>query len=153
MPDDANDTTVICNVSSSLVLVGDPKFNFQILCREQLMSGSCCCWCTTHPSTWNKLCTTHHRDKQEDSWTISKLKDYKHRIEAGELKEARDKKGIVHHPVWDFIEPDHFMFPQLHVEIGLVKNVLENYNDFVEDQVAAAMPEQKICKKHRYNSY
>jgi hypothetical protein len=144
---DPNDTAVICNVSSFLVIVGDLKFYFQILGREN-MSGSWCCWCTTHPSTWDKLCTSHNRDKQEDTWTISKLKDYKHRIEAGQLKEAREKKGVVHHPVWDFIEPDHFMFPQLHVEIGLVNNVLENYYDFVEDQVEAATPEQKVARNN-----
>jgi hypothetical protein len=144
---DPNDTPVICNISSSLVVAGDLKFYFQILGREN-MSGSWCCWCTTHPSTWDKLCTSHHCDKQEDTWTISKLKDCKHRIEAGQLKEAREKKGIVHHPVWDFIEPDHFMFPQLHVEIGLVNNVLENYYDFVEDQVEAAMPEQKVARNN-----
>jgi hypothetical protein len=91
---DANDTTVICNISSSVVVVGDLKFYFQIPGREH-------------------ICVPH---KQEDTWTISKLKDYKHRIETGELKEAREKKGVVHHLVWDFIEPDHFMFPQLHVE-------------------------------------
>ncbi len=40
------------------------------------------------------------------------------------------------------------MFPQLHVEIGLVDNVLENYYDFVEDQVEAAMPEQKVARNN-----
>jgi len=108
--DDATDTPVICNVSSSLVVVGKLKFYFQTLGWEN-MSGSWCCWCTTHPSTWNTLCTTYHHNKEEDSWTIAKLKDYKYRIESGELKDARDKKGVVQHPVWDFIEPVHFMFP------------------------------------------
>jgi hypothetical protein len=112
------------------------------------MSGSWRCWCTTHPLTWDKLCTSHYHDTQGDSWTISKLKDYKHCIEARELKEAREKKGLVHHPVWDFIEPDHFMFLQLHVEIGLVNNMLENYNDFVEDQVEAATPEQMVARSN-----
>jgi hypothetical protein len=47
--------------------------------------------------------------------------------------------------MWDFIEPDHFMFPQLHDKIGLVNNVLKFFYDFVEDQVMAATPEQQIA--------
>jgi hypothetical protein len=36
----------------------------------------------------------------------------------------------------------------LHVEIGLVINVLENVYDFVEDQVEVATPEQKIAQNN-----
>jgi hypothetical protein len=111
------------------------------------MSGSWCCWCTKHPSTWYSLCH-HPHDKQDLAWTLSKIKEYRHQIEVGQLKEARYKKGIVKDPVWDFIEPDHFMFPQLHVEIGLVNNAFENFYDFVEDQVEAATPEQKIARNN-----
>ncbi len=50
--------------------------------------------------------------------------------------------------MWDIKEPDHFMFPQLHVEIGLVSNVLENFYDFVEEQVEAATPEQKVTQNN-----
>jgi hypothetical protein len=79
---------------------------------------------------------------------LSKIKEYRCQREAGPLKDARDKKGIVKDPVWDFIEPDHFMFPQLHIEIGLVNNVLEFFYDFIEDQVEAATPEQKIARNN-----
>jgi hypothetical protein len=61
-----------------------------------------------------------------------------HCIEVRELKDAKDNKCVVHHPVWDLIEPDHFVF--LHV--------VENYYDSIEDQVEAVMPEQKVaCNK------
>jgi hypothetical protein len=57
LPDDAIDMPLICNISSSLVVVGDLQFYFQVLgCKN--MSGSWYCWCTEHPSAWHSLC--HH---------------------------------------------------------------------------------------------
>jgi hypothetical protein len=38
------------------------------------------------------------------------------------------------------------MFPQLHVEIGLINNVLDNLYEFVEKQIEVATPEQKVAK-------
>ena len=145
LPNDDTDTQLHCNVPSSLVVVGDLKFYFQLLGREN-MSGSWCCWCTTHPSKWKPLCSMHQHNKEDDCWTIAKLKDYKRRIDLGELKEAKDIKGVVDNPIWDFIEPSNFMFPQLHVEIGLINNVLDNLYEFVEEQIEVATPEQKVAK-------
>jgi len=39
------------------------------------------------------------------------------------------------------------MFLQLPVLIRLVKNVLKNDFDFVEDQLESATPEQKVARK------
>jgi hypothetical protein len=36
----------------------------------------------------------------------------------------------------------------LHVEIGLVNNVLENFYYFVEDQGEAVTPEQKVARNN-----
>jgi hypothetical protein len=41
-PDNAIDTPLIFNISSSLVVVGDLKFYFQVLGHENI-SGSWCC--------------------------------------------------------------------------------------------------------------
>ncbi len=38
--------------------------------------------------------------------------------------------------------PSHYIFPQLHIEIGLVNNILESFNDFVEEQVEVAPLEE-----------
>jgi len=47
--------------------------------------------------------------------------------------------------VWDFIEPLHYIFPELHAEIGLVNNVLDKFFDWVEDHVEVASAEEKLC--------
>jgi hypothetical protein len=62
------------------------------------------------------------------------------------LKQAKDKLCVVDYPVWDFIEPSNYMLPQLHIKIGLTNNVLDNFYDFVEDQVEKASPEEKVSR-------
>jgi len=62
------------------------------------------------------------------------------------LKEARDICGVVSYPVWDFVEPKNYIFPVLHVEIGLVNTVLDKFYDWVEDHVEVASAEEKMCR-------
>jgi hypothetical protein len=110
-----------------------------MLGREN-MSGSWCMWCHSHPSRWNSL-TRHY-----PSWTIESLKRQKDRVDTEKLKEARDICGVVSYPVWDFVEPKKYIFPVLHVEIGLVNNVLDKFYDWVEDHVEVASAEEKMCR-------
>jgi hypothetical protein len=58
-------------------------------------------------------------------------------INAGQLKEAEEKKGIVSLPLIDFIEPQQCIFPQLHFEIDTVNNLLDALKGFIEDEVEA----------------
>jgi hypothetical protein len=97
-------------------------------------------WCHSHPSRWNSL-TRHY-----PSWTIESLKRQKDRVDTEKLKEARDICGVVSYPVWDFVEPKKYIFPVLHVEIGLVNNVLDKFYDWVEDHVEVASAEEKMCR-------
>lgn len=53
----------------------------------------------------------------------------------GLLKEARDKKGIEICPLIDFIEPQLYIFPQLHVEMGAVKSILDVFKGFIKEEV------------------
>jgi len=74
---------------------------------------------------------------------------YKDHINHRELREARDIWGIVDYTVWDFIQPENYMFPQLHAEMGLVNNVLDKFYSFIDDQVEAISPEEALAR----NSY
>ncbi len=40
------------------------------------------------------------------------------------------------------------MLPQLHIEIGLTNNVLDNFYVFIEDQVEKASPEENVARNH-----
>jgi hypothetical protein len=55
----------------------------------------------------------------------------------------------VDYTVWDFIQPENYMFPQLHAEMGLVNNVLDKFYSFIDDQVEAISPEEALAR----NSY
>jgi hypothetical protein len=79
-------------------------------------------WYTLHPSEWK-----HHPLPPSDLWTIEKIKNHKECIYGKEVKEAREILGVVKCPVWDFIQPENFMFLELHTEIGLVNNVLDKF--------------------------
>jgi len=93
---------IICNVTNRVLVVGDLA---QMLGHEN-MSRSWCMWCRSHPSEWSSL------DKCFSAWTIEELKTHKDRIVAERLKEPRDICGVVSYPVWDFIEPLHYIFPE-----------------------------------------
>ena len=56
---------------------------------------------------------------------------------------------IVSNLVWEFVEIQNFIFPQLHVEIWIVKNVLDKFYSFIDDQVEAITPEEATSR----NSY
>ena len=131
---------ILCSVRCQVLVVGDLKFYAQLLGREN-MSSSWCMWCTAHPSDWK-----YHPIPTADRWTIDKIKQHKDRIDRRELREARDIRGIVNDPVWDFIEPENYMFPQLHAEIGLVNNMLDKFYSFIDDQVEAISPEEALAR-------
>ncbi len=96
-------------------------------------------WCRSHPREWSSL------DKCFPAWTNEELKTHKYRIVAERLKEPKDNFEVVSYPVWDFIEPLHYIFPELHVEIGLVNNVLDKFYVWVEDHIEVASAEEKLC--------
>ncbi len=133
----------ICDVNTRVLVVGDLKFYAQILGREN-MSSYWCMWCNTHPSTWPDLSTC----SDAQLWTIDKMVEHRHRINQDNIKEPREICGIVDFPLWDFIQPFHYVFPQLHVEIGLINNVLDHFYDFVEEQVEAPTPEERLCRNN-----
>jgi hypothetical protein len=90
-----------------------------------------------------------HPLPQCDILTVKRIKDHKQQIEAGILKEPSDIWGIVNNPIWDFVEPAQMVFPELHIEVGLVNNVLDNFYSFIDNQVEAPTAEEK-CSRNTY---
>jgi len=71
------------------------------------MSSYWCMWCTLHPSEWRTSQEIPVSVPEEDKrlWTIDIHNQALEKIKSGELKEAREKKGVVAEPIWSFIEP------------------------------------------------
>jgi hypothetical protein len=100
-----SENLTICDVSNRLFINGDFKYFVQMLGREGL-STSWCMWCEAHPNQWSGLFNV----PMNRLWSISKQQQFVQKINSGQLKEARDKKGIVSLPLIDFIEPQHCIF-------------------------------------------
>lgn len=129
---------VYFNVPISIFINGDLKFFAQMLGRDG-MSTSWCMYCKIHPKDWSGLVAV----PEDEMWTVAQQIEFVDSINAGRLKEAKDKKGIVTLPLLSFVEPKHFIFPQLHFEIGTVNNVLDALRGFIEDEVEA-LPEKEV---------
>ncbi len=71
------------------------------------------------------------------------------RLLQGSKKSQRKKKGIVSEPLIDFIQPQNFIFPQLHFEIGAVNNVLDRLRAFIEEQVEVISDEEKTLRNSK----
>jgi hypothetical protein len=145
----SGDDSGICNVPTRPVLVGDLKFYAQMSGRDG-MSSSWCMWCQLHPSEWKTF--FERKDdipaEQQQHWTKEKLKEQKEKNIRKELKTPKQIKGVVDFPIWDFINIENFIFPQLHFEIGVVNMVLDNLYSFIEDQVEVLSPEEKVGRNN-----
>ena len=108
------------------------------------MSSSWCMWCTAHPNTWKQ-----HPVPAAEDWSIAKIKSVKERIERRELKEPCEMLGVVNDPIWDFVEPQNYIFPELHAEIGLVNNVLDKFYSFIDDKVEA-ITEEELTRRNSF---
>jgi len=70
------------------------------------------------------------------------------KIQDGQLKTLKEKKGVVLKHIWSFIEPQNYIFPQLHFAIGVVNMVIDNFYEFIEDQVEILTPEEKMAQNN-----
>ncbi len=68
-------------------------------------------------------------------WSVAQQVQFVESINAGLVKEAKDKNGILSLPLVDFIEPQHCIFPQLHIEIGTGYNVLDALKGLIEEEI------------------
>jgi hypothetical protein len=82
----------------------------------------------------------------QDLWIIQEQLRYVKKINRKELKNPKDKKGIVSTPLIPFIQPQDYIFPLLHFKIGAVNNVLESLQNYVEDQVEIISDTEKVAR-------
>jgi hypothetical protein len=107
-------------------------------------------WCKLHPNTWKALNNSKDAvpDDKKELWTVALYDEMLQKIQDGQLKMPQEKKGIVSKHIWSFIDPQNYLFPQLHFEIGVVNLVLDNFYEFIEDQVGILMPEDKVAQNN-----
>jgi hypothetical protein len=103
-------------------------------------------WCHQAPHEWNKDEEEIPQNHKED-WTIEKLKVFKLQVSKGRLKNSVQIHGVVEVPSWDVIEVNHYVYPVLHKEIGLVNNTTNAFYDLLDDTIEVMSDAEKIsCK-------
>jgi len=114
------------------------------------MSSYWCMWCQLHPSQWRTFMENSSAVPEEKKkiFSVDLHEETLQKIRNGELKEPREKKGIIGEVIWDFIEISNYIFPHLHFEIGVVNMVLENVYSFIEEQVEVISPEEKVARNN-----
>jgi hypothetical protein len=144
-----SDRSIHCNCPVQVYLAGDLKFYAQMSGRED-MSSFWCLWCKLHPNTWKTFNNSKDAvpDEEKQLWTVALHDEMLQKIQDGQLKMPKEKKGIVSKHIWSFIEPQNYIFPQLHFEIGVVNLVLDNFYEFIEDQVEFLTPEEKVAQNN-----
>ena len=144
-----SDRSVHCNCPVQVYLAGDLKFYAQISGRDD-MSSFWGMWCKLHPNTWKTFNDSKDAvpDEEKPLWTVALHDEMLQKIQDGQLKTPKEKKGIVSKHIWSFIEPQNYIFPQLHFEIGVVNLVLDNFYEFIEDQVEILTPEEKVTRNN-----
>jgi hypothetical protein len=107
-------------------------------------------WCKLHPSTWKRFNEIKDEvaDEEKQLWTVALHDETLQKIQDGQLKTAKEKRGVVSKHIWSFIEPRCYIFPQLHFEIGVINMVLDNFYEFIEDQVEILTPEEKVARNN-----
>ena len=121
-----------------LFLTGDLAFYAAVLGKVN-MSGTWCTWCNLRNVEWER--------KDHDignEWTKEKMKQLRRDVETGTLKKTpANIKGCVDEPLIDCIELNLYVFPVLHIMIGLGNKVV---NDFFHwtDQRVEMIPEEEM---------
>ena len=85
-------------------------------------------------------------EEEKQNWTVDLHNRHLQYIRDNNVKQAKEMKGIMSVHIWDFIKPKHYIFPQLHFEIGVVNTVLDNFYKFIEDQLEVLSVEGKVDK-------
>ena len=57
--------------------------------------------------------------------------------------------GIFEKPLWDFADVYHFLPPVLHMEIGLINNIMTRLNGFIEERVESLTEEEVSARNQR----
>ena len=63
--------------------------------------------------------------------------------------EGGARLGVVDRPLWDFEEVDHFLPTVLHMEIGLINNVMTRLDDFIEERIEC-LDEEEVAAQNQY---
>ena len=130
--------TVVADIPLRLFACGDLAFYALVLGRNG-MSPIWCWLCQQSKTEW-----TSEGPSGLEMWTISGMKG-----KLAENKTGAARKGMVEYLIWDSIEPGNFLFSVLHVQIGLVDNIINWMHSWIDERVENISEEEVTSRKSR----
>ena len=110
-----------------LWIAGDLKWIAAAYGKEN-SSGHWCPWCLQSPKEWSE-----GKQQEDDAtngriyWTLELLQEFAQGVRDGRLKSSSQRKGVVSHPVIDYVGPVKIAFPILHATLGFGNDWLKSF--------------------------
>jgi hypothetical protein len=125
-----DDDTLVLNVPSRVFVTGDLPFYAAVVGKEG-MDKAHCHWCKLRSVQWQ---TYGHAPGSK--WTLGELK----RVAGTITPTKRSQNGVKNYPQLDCVELERYIFPVLHVTLGLANRLLKHPIDYA-DLVVERTPE------------
>jgi hypothetical protein len=130
-PGEVANPTIVCDVPTRVFGAGDLAFYAAVLGKED-MERIWCTWCKIRKAEWSQ------RGPMEDE--ISNIDTMIKQFEEG--LEGAARMGMKEAPIWDCIEPENYLFPVLHVQLGLINDLINWLYNWINENVEETTEEE-----------
>jgi hypothetical protein len=128
--------TLVLNVPIRVFITGDLAFYATVVGKEG-MDKAHCHWCKLGKHQWQKC--GHPLGVK---WTLQELK----RVASTLNPTKKTENGVKSYPQLDCVEQERYMFPVLHVTLGLANRLLKDTVDYVDLVVEKTPPVLKTAR-------
>jgi hypothetical protein len=123
-------------------VTGDLAF-YALMLRKPNSSNNWCIWCQLQ----KKFFGTPEMVTDTVKWTLEKLKDAKRLFKNRSAKSQKNHKGVNADALIEIVEPENFIFPALHDQMGLVNKSLSHLLTYGERHVEKLPPEHTATRE------
>ena len=120
-------------------MIGDLKFLSVMLGKENF-EGLWCFLCQLYHDDWKE-----HGHAAGNFWDLDELRRQAEKVKT-EVLDGKDRKGVREDPYFD-IPVDHYIWPVLHILIGIGNAILAYLVDIVENEIQQLPPKELILKR------
>jgi hypothetical protein len=142
----ADEDTLVLNVPIRVFITGDLAFYATVVGKEG-MDKAHCHWCKLPSAQWQ---TYGHTPGPK--WTLEELK----RVAGTINPSKRSENGVKSYPQLDCVELERYIFPVLHVTLGLANRLLKHtvdYADLVVERTPPVLQTARILQIEAAHKY
>ncbi len=142
----ADEDTLVLNVPIRVFITGDLAFYATVVGKEG-MDKAHCHWCKLPSAQWQ---TYGHAPGPK--WTLEELK----RVAGTITPTKKSKNGVKGYPQLDCVELERYIFPVLHVTLGLANRLLKHtidYADLVVERTPPVLQTARILQIEAAHKY